>query len=264
MVDMLLPRTCIVCGRKLNVSEKYLCLHCASDIPLTRFGLMSHNPMADKFNEAIQKELNNSWRQEAYAFASALFFYKDESGYKHIPHQIKYQGNISAGRYFGRMLGRELRSADWASDVDMVIPVPLHWKRRWSRGYNQAEIIAEGVAAELAVPMRTDILKRGRKTQTQTKLDVSEKMVNVAGAFLVSQSAVCSGGVSDSARHNGSDNCDRPTATMVHAKHTRHILLVDDVFTTGSTLYACFLALRTVFPPSVRISVATLAFVGEA
>ena len=233
MFDMLLPRACVVCGRKLNISEKYLCLHCASDLPLTRFGLMSHNPMADKFNETIQKGLDNSWRQEAYAFASALFFYEDESGYKHIPHQIKYLGNISAGRYFGRMLGRELQVAEWISDVDMIIPVPLHWKRRWGRGYNQAEIIAQGVSAELGVPMRTDILKRIRMTQTQTKLEVSEKAENVAGAF----------------------------AVLTPVSGLKHILLIDDVFTTGSTLHSCFLALRVTYPYPVRISVATLGFV---
>ena len=236
MIDLLLPRTCIVCGKKLNIHEKYLCLHCASDLPLTRFGLMSHNPMADKFNETIQRELNDSWRQEAYAFASALFFYEDESGYKHIPHQIKYQGNISAGRYFGRMLGRELMIAEWVADVDMIIPVPLHWKRRWSRGYNQAEIIAQGVAEELGIPMRTDILRRVRKTQTQTVLDVLEKAENVAGAF----------------------------AVLTPVSGLKHILLIDDVFTTGSTLHSCFLALREVYPYPVRISVATLGFVGRA
>ena len=234
MIDILLPRTCIVCGRKLNIYEKHLCLHCASDLPLTRFGLMSHNPMADKFNEAIQNGLEDSWRQEAYAFASALFFYEEESGYKHIPHQIKYQGNIPAGRYFGRMLGRELLSAEWTSDIDMIIPVPLHWRRGWSRGYNQAAIIAEGVSAELGIPMRTDILKRIRKTQTQTRLEVSEKSVNVADAF-----SAC-GSVAD----------------------PKHILLIDDVFTTGSTLHSCFLALREVYPYPVKISVATLGFVG--
>ena len=235
MIDLLLPRTCVVCGGKLNIHEKYLCLHCASDLPLTRFGQMRHNPMADKFNEAVQKELNNSWRQEAYAFASALFFYEDESGYKHIPHQIKYQGNISAGKYFGRMLGRELKLADWAEDIEMIIPVPLHWKRHWSRGYNQAEIIAQGVAVELGVPMRTDILKRVRKTNTQTKLDVSEKAANVSGAFKV----------------------------VAEVPGLKHILLIDDVFTTGSTLHSCFLALREVYPYPVRISVATLGFVGN-
>ena len=235
MIDILLPRTCIVCGRKLNIYEKHLCLHCASDLPLTRVGLMSHNPMADKFNEAIQNGLEDSWRQEAYAFASALFFYEEESGYKHIPHQIKYQGNIPVGRYFGRMLGRELLSAEWTSDIDMIIPVPRHWRRRWSRGYNQAAIIAEGVSAELGIPMRTDILKRIRKTQTQTRLEVSEKSVNVADAF-----SAC-GSVAD----------------------PKHILLIDDVFTTGATLHACYTALRAAFPVEVRISVATLAFVGE-
>lgn len=236
MIDMLLPRTCMVCGRKLNIQEKFLCLHCASDLPLTRFGLMRHNPMADRFNEAIQKGLDDSWRHEAYAFASALFFYEEGSGYRHIPHQIKYQGNIDAGRYFGRILGRDLRSAEWASDVDVVIPVPLHWRRRWGRGYNQAEIIAEGVSAELGVPMRKDILKRIRMTQTQTRLEVSEKAENVAGAF-----KVCT-----------------PVSGL------KHILLIDDVFTTGATAGECFRALRAVFPPDVRISVATLGFVGRA
>ena len=234
MIDMFLPRTCIVCGRKLNLDEKYLCLHCASDLPLTRFGLMNHNPMADRFNEIIQKRSDDSWRREAYAFASALFFYEDESGYRHIPHQIKYMGNISAGRHFGRMLGRELLFAEWVSDVDMIIPVPLHWRRRWSRGYNQAEIIAEGVSAELGVPMRKEILKRTRLTQTQTRLEVIEKAENVAGAFKVE----------------------------VPVTGLKHILLIDDVFTTGSTLHACFQALREVYPYPVRISVATLGFVG--
>lgn len=233
MIDMLLPRTCVVCGRKLNTYEKHLCLHCVSDLPLTRFAQMSHNPMADKFNEAIQKGLDDSWRQEAYAFASALFFYEDESEYRHIPHQIKYQGNIPAGQHFGRMLGRELLTAEWISDVDMIIPVPLHWKRRWSRGYNQAEIIAQGVSAKLGIPMRTDILGRIRKTKTQTVLDVLEKSANVSGAFKV----------------------------LTSVTGLKHILLIDDVFTTGSTLHACFVALREVYPYPVRISVATLGFV---
>ena len=132
------------------------------------------------------------------------------------------------------MLGRELLSAEWTSDIDMIIPVPLHWRRRWGRGYNQAAIIAEGVSAELGIPMRTDILKRIRKTQTQTRLEVSEKSVNVADAF-----SAC-GSVAD----------------------PKHILLIDDVFTTGSTLHSCYLALREVYPYPVRISVATLGFVG--
>ena len=122
----------------------------------------------------------------------------------------------------------------------MIIPVPLHWSRRWKRGYNQAEEIASGVAAEAGVPLRTDILYRCRRTTTQTKLDIEGKARNVAGAFALRKGSI-------------------PSDTM-----PRHILLIDDVFTTGSTLHACFVALREVFPAGVRISVATLGFVGGA
>ena len=132
------------------------------------------------------------------------------------------------------MLGERLSLAPWFADVDVVIPVPLHPRRKWSRGYNQAAIIARAVAEALAVPVREDILSRTRHTATQTKLDIEEKASNVKGAFAASCSETFG-----------------------------HVLLVDDVFTTGSTLGECFQALRKVFPPEVRISVATLGFVGE-
>lgn len=233
LLDLFFPRKCIVCGRKLNVSEEHLCLYCLSDLPLTRFWTLNHNPMSDAFNAALQQDIRDNQPREHYAFATALFFYESEAEYRHIPYQIKYHGNISAGRYFGRMLGRKIAEAEWMSDVDMVIPVPLHWRRRWSRGYNQAEIIAGEVAHELGVPMRTDVLKRVRYTETQTKLEVEAKSRNVSGAF---------------------------KANTVHDA-VRHVLIVDDVFTTGSTMKACHQALREVLPPSVRISVATLGFV---
>ena len=240
--DLLLPRVCVVCRRKLSLDEKHMCQACHEDMPLTRYHMLRHNPMSDRFNELIQKQLEALWdagleASEQYAYATSLFFYTSEAGYRHIPYQIKYHGNTRAGRYFGEMLGREVSMAPWMSDIDVVIPVPLHWRRKWSRGYNQAEIIASETAKVLDVPLRTDILKRRRHTKTQIKLEISEKAENVKGAF---------------------------TAYRQPAADFRHILLIDDVFTTGSTLHACFVALREVFPPSVRISVATLAFVGGA
>jgi len=120
--------------------------------------------------------------------------------------------------------------------VDCVVPVPLHWKRKWKRGYNQAEIIAGEVALALHAEADKGILRRKRNTMTQTRLDVKGKEENVKDAF----------------------------EAVAEGKDFRHILLVDDIFTTGSTLFACFAALRFVFPPGVRISVATLGFVGEA
>lgn len=234
--DILLPRTCIVCGRRLLLDEKHLCLGCLSDLPKTYFWQRSHNQMADKLNEIIEKRAGGD--HERYAYAAALFFYHSEADYRLIPYQIKYHGNIAAGHQFGRMLGSRLASSELYSDVDMVIPVPLHWTRKWKRGYNQAEAIASGVAESMKAAMRTDVLLRTRRTATQTKVGVDEKARNVSGAFSVSDE-------------------------YVPDRKLRHILLVDDVFTTGSTSAACFQALRKTFPPSVRISVATLGFVGH-
>lgn len=242
--EILLPRQCITCGQRLLLEEKHLCLECLADLPQTYFWTMSHNPMADRFNENIQKDIEtdeDDGLHERYAYAAALFFYHSEAQYRLIPYQIKYHGNIRAGRYFGRMLGNRLASSELFEDVDMVVPVPLHWTRKWKRGYNQAEVIAEAVAEALGAPMRTDLLRRRKRTTTQTRMEVEDKRKNVAEAFVSTPSL----------------------ADIAAQDSVRHLLLIDDVFTTGATLHACFAALRTVLPASVRISVATLGFVGH-
>ena len=240
LADLILPRTCITCGQRLLLHERHLCLACLADMPLTYFWQRSHNPMADRFNEVIQKSIDGGTTpHEPYAYAAALFNYSSEGAFRLIPYQIKYHGNTEAGRHFGRMLGRKLAESEYLKDVDMIIPVPLHWTREWKRGYNQAEMIAEGAASVMNAPMRTDMIVRRRRTKTQTRLDIEGKARNVAGAFAIRK---------DKLPENGNT--------------IRHILLIDDVFTTGSTLHACFVALRSIFPPSVRISVATLGFVG--
>lgn len=236
--DVLLPRACIVCGERLNIDEKRLCLACQAQMPLTYFWTMDHNKMSDKFNEMMQKHLSSSsdtpW-SERYAYACSLFFYSEEADYKVLLYNLKYRGDTWIGYNFGQMLGRRMATCRWFADADAIVPVPLHWRRKWSRGYNQAEVIACGISSVMGVPVRTDILYRRKATMTQTRLDVEAKARNVAGAF-------------EATRHDG----------------LKHIILIDDVFTTGSTLMACLVALRAVFPPSVRISVATLGFVGQA
>lgn len=239
--DFLLPRTCIVCGCRLNLNERHLCLQCLMDMPLTYFWQLRHNPMADRFNDLIQRDIGK--RKEVYIFAAALFVYREEAPYKKIPYHIKYHGDISAGRYFGNMLGCKMAECPHFDDVDLIIPVPLHWLRRLKRGYNQASVIAEGIASAMGVPVRTDLLVRNRRTTTQTRLGLEEKSANVKGAFGIVQDRI---------------------QEVLESVAPKHVLLVDDVFTTGSTLGACLVALRSALPPSVRISVATLGFVGGA
>lgn len=236
LADLLLPRACIVCGRRLNGKEEHLCLLCLADLPLTYFHLLSHNPMADRFNSLIPPGLEKN-----YIHAAALFFFDSEAEYRKIPYQIKYLGNISAGRFFGRLMGKLLKQSDAFKDVDAIIPVPLHWSRQWKRGYNQAKVIASGIAEELKVKEYDDILKRNRRTRTQTQLSIEEKTRNVTGAFDI--------------------RCK--TSDIGHIYQFRHILLVDDVFTTGSTLCACYTTLRGIFSTSVRISIASLGYVGQ-
>jgi ComF family protein len=205
--------------------------------------------MADKFNSLIERGLDGylvGGRLERYAFAVALFFYDGQGDFRKITQQLKYHADLGIGRDFGRMLAHRIDDARHFEDVDVIIPVPLHWTRLWKRGYNQAEVIAGAIAEHLGVDLRTDILKRSRRTRTQTKVDPARKSENVKGAFVVNKSSL------------------DLSQKLVGEAGYRHILLVDDVFTSGSTLHNCFLALRTVFPPDVRISIATLGFVGGA
>jgi predicted amidophosphoribosyltransferase len=189
---------------------------------------------------------------EEYAYATALFFYRADSDYSHISRQLKYHSNIPAGKFFGQQLGARLARAEHLADVDAVIPIPLHWTRKWSRGYNQAEVIAREVATALGVDLRADILERCRRTRTQTKLSIEGKATNVKGAFRVRPDIVQSSG-------SGTKKADASAISDL-----KHLLIIDDIFTTGSTALACYSALRDTFPPSVRISIATLGFVGEA
>ena len=267
--DIILPRTCAVCGRRLNLDERHLCLPCMAEFPLTHFWERDHNVMADRFNKLIESGTDScptEGRLERYAYAASLFFYDGQGDYRRIPHRLKYQGDIRIGRFFGKMLGRKLRSAGHFGDVDLVIPVPLHWARKWKRGYNQAEVIAQAVADELETFVRTDILRRHRRTKTQTKVDPKAKAANVSGAFVARRPQdgmpkLSKSPVSTRKCPIGPDMMEKLQTD--DCSGYRHILLVDDVFTSGSTLHNCFVALRETFPPSTRISVTTLAFVGE-
>ena len=251
LADFFLPERCVVCGGLLSQSERYLCCRCEADLPLTFYWLRERQPMAERYNARIQEQTD---AYEDFGRAAALFFYREQAGYKTIPQALKYEGRRSLGRCFGRRLGRELARSPLFADVDAVVPVPLHPLRRFKRGYNQAAVLAKAItnayasersasspSPSSAPPLYlSGLVRRTRSTRTQTQLSGEEKARNVAGAFRVN---------------------DRALASLPFSP--RHILVVDDVFTSGATLAAVHNALRAVLPPEIRISVATLAFVLE-
>ena len=215
---------CIICGRSMGGELGSICLKCRFEMPTTRYLYSSNNPVKEHF-EMIAPIVE----------ASSYLYFRTDDRWRKMIHRLKYQGEWRLGLTFGELYGAELKSSGLYNDVDLVVPVPLHVMKYLKRKYNQSEYIAEGIAKELGVKVDRRSLYRRRNNPSQTRQHASERWLNVSDLFAVR-------------------NPER--------LENRHILLVDDVLTTGATLSACIYALQRDVP-TCRISIATLAVAGK-
>lgn len=219
LTDFILPRYCLICSEKLVEAEKHICTSCLATLPYTDF----HRK---EVNEA-EKRLRARFPFER---AASFLFFDKEGGCRKLIHAIKYKQEKEAGEYFGLLYGEQLSQVPVFTTTDIIIPVPLHRKKERKRGYNQSEAIAAGIARKLGKPLATHNLVKTRDTESQTLHPGGERWENIRDSFGL--------------------NAPR-------ALENKHILLVDDVLTTGATIDACGRILSQI--PEVRISVATLA-----
>ena len=218
LAELFYPHLCLTCTGKLFAAEKYVCMPCWSDLPRTNFHLDPENKMARLF-----------WGRVRIESATAWFYFRKGSHFQQLIHHLKYKGLKDLGFDMGTKFGQEI-SASSFSGADWVIPIPLHRKKEKTRGYNQSLWVAMGLSAALKIPCSGDILIRASHTDTQTRKNRFERWQNVEGIFEVVKNHDITG---------------------------KHILLVDDVVTTGSTLEA---AATTLLSAGVsKVSLAALA-----
>jgi ComF family protein len=219
-ISLLFPRLCYACGDHLLRNENLICTECYVVIPRTNYHLENENPVAQLF-----------WGRCMIEKAAAFSFYNKGSRIRNLIHNLKYRGIKEIGFELGRIYGLSLKSSGFTEDIDIIIPVPLHPSKKRIRGFNQSDIISSGIGDATGLPVYANSLIRVTGSETQTKRPRYERWTNVEGIFNVIDPEIIIG---------------------------RHILLVDDVITTGSTIESCTNELLKV--EGVKVSVAALAF----
>lgn len=217
--SLIFPPICPVC-REIIEGDDWLCSMCRMTAPLTGF-----------WNDIDNQITHKIWGLIPVVNASSFIYFVDKSGWRNLIHNFKYRGAWGQAEKMGVWYGGYLKDSGIYEDVDLVIPIPLHVRKLIKRGYNQSEYIAKGIAAELDVKMDCKSVIRSRNNKSQTQSYRGDRWDNVKGVFSIKDKK---------------------------ALENRHILLVDDVFTTGATVISCVEAILKVVP-NCRISIAVLA-----
>lgn len=218
LLHLAFPHVCEGCGTDTLHPDHYLCVHCLDALPKTFYAGHDDNPVEQLF-----------WGRLPIEQAAAHFYFTKESTMQHLVHQFKYYGHQELGRYLGRLMAYDLIVSHRFSDIDALVPLPLHPLKERKRGFNQATVLCKGMAEVLDKPVLKDVVVRSEFTETQTRKSRVERWQNMQGKFQLVNTAAAEG---------------------------KHLLLVDDVVTTGATLEACGNVLLQV--PGLRLSLATL------
>lgn len=220
LIGLLFPNLCNACGTPLFQNENLICTKCLYDLPFTDYHIHAENRVA--------KQL---WGRLPFNAAMAMLYFRKGTKVQNLIHNLKYNGKTDIGILLGSLLGERLISSPLYQNIDVIIPVPLHQKKFQVRGYNQSTFIAEGLSAKLNVSFNEHILIRTISTESQTKKSRYNRYENMKSVFQIQNPEVVTG---------------------------KHILLIDDVITTGATLEACANALLE--NGASKVSIAALAF----
>ena len=221
LLDLISPRLCVVCGQRLTVSEEIICSKCNLHLPRTDF---QKNPYENEMAKLF-------WHQIPIERAAALFYYEAHSETANILYELKYKNHPEIGEVMGRLMARELQTSGFFDGIDGIVPIPLARKRQRQRGYNQSMEIARGVSEITGLPIYNKVARRNAFEGSQTSKGRWERNENVEGVFEVKDVSVIQG---------------------------KHLLIIDDVVTTGATVIAC--AKELCKGGNVKVSVISLGF----
>lgn len=220
LVSLFYPRLCLACQANQPVKSQILCVRCSFKLPQTKFHLHEENAFTERF-----------WGRFSLEAGASLYRYTKGGHVQSLIHHLKYKGRQEVGIKTGEFYGRQLKESPFFQEIDLIVPIPLHPKKKHERGFNQSDLIAMGLSRGMEVPWSNKVLAREIFTETQTQKSRLERLENVAEAFVV---------------------------TNPGALKRKHILLVDDVITTGATLEIC--ALKILEIEGTKVSMVTLAF----
>ncbi len=227
--ETLFPRRCAECGETLGADEQHLCAACLTRLPLARITRYDDNAIVRLFFDlpGIQR-------------ATGYLSYRPDNIVAHLIGRLKYHDRPAIGEHLGQLAAHHLETSDFLQGIDALVPVPLARQKQRKRGYNQSEAIARGLSAVTGIPVRTDLVKRVVNNPTQTRLSTDERRRNVESIFALTDA--------DAIHALGSPT--RPP----------HLLLVDDVLTTGATLHSLAATLST--DTNIHFSVFALSVAG--